>query len=387
MLVTASANRELDDILDLIGASTQLTQTQREQAETSYLAVGNWLDADDSPIHRYRPVIFAQGSLALDTTNKPLFTDFDLDLVCLMQRVDETYSPASVYDFLLKRIQAHGTYKKIMEPMPRCIRLNYSGDFHLDIVPAVTDSMCPPGQTCIFIPDRPLLLWRSSNPLGYVQWFDEQARKRMLVENYSAFSMRKKANVTPLRDSDPISVKPPLKIAVQLLKRWRDVEFQDRMEVAPSSIILTTLAGHLYQGEPHPTDAIMNIVDGICAWAEREPIRMQNPSNPKEWITDRWAQKPKMYGAFIEAIFDLRSTWRVLVQCNDYDQMVKLLKQLFENWPVTKALKSLGEKRAAARQRGLLYMTKSNGNLGIAASPGIVQGAMKVKQHAFHGEE
>src|SRR4051794_29670458 len=111
MYVTASANRELDDILDYIGAGTQLTRTQREKAETSYNAVGCWLDAPDSPVHQYRPVIFAQGSLALDTTNKPLgFTEFDLDLVCLMQAADEWASPAVVYDFLLQRIRSHGTY-------------------------------------------------------------------------------------------------------------------------------------------------------------------------------------------------------------------------------------------------------------------------------------
>ena len=145
--VTASANRDLDEILDLIGVSVQLTPTQFDRAETSYHAVGEWLDAPDSPIRRYRPTAFAQGSLALDTTVKPLsHTEFDLDLVCLVQ-VSDTVSPAAVYDFLLKRMRDHGTYDKIIVEMPRCIRLDYSGDFHLDIVPAVPEARESLGET------------------------------------------------------------------------------------------------------------------------------------------------------------------------------------------------------------------------------------------------
>ena len=48
--VTASANRDLDEIFDLIWVSVQLTPTQFEKAETSYNAVGEWLQDDDSPV-------------------------------------------------------------------------------------------------------------------------------------------------------------------------------------------------------------------------------------------------------------------------------------------------------------------------------------------------
>ena len=127
-LVTASSNRELDEILDLLGLSVQLTQTQFDRAETSYYAVAEWLRAPDSLVRVFGPEIFAQGSLRLDTTVRPLsYTEFDLDLVCLVH-VSDQVKPAVVYDLLLQRMRDHGIYKNLIVELPRCIRLDYAGD-------------------------------------------------------------------------------------------------------------------------------------------------------------------------------------------------------------------------------------------------------------------
>jgi hypothetical protein len=382
--VTASTNKDLDEILNLIGVHIQLTTTQFERAQTSYHAVGQWLDAPDSPIHHYRPTIFAQGSLALGTTVKPLsHTEFDLDLVCLVQASDKV-SPAAVYDFLLKRMRDHGTYDKIIVEMPRCIRLDYSGDFHLDIVPAVPDPTRP-GQTCLKIPDREKKIWRTTNPTGYVSWFDEQAAKRILREKAVYFSARE-ANVKPLRDPVPAYTKPPLKLAVQLLKRHRDIAFKGREGLAPSSIVLTTLCGLLYQGEGHPTDALMSILNGICERASREPIRLVNPSNLDESITDRWNDKPEMYTAFVRHVLDLRVRWEKLIRHGRYPGFVAELQDLFGEYHVTRAVRKFAELRGEARSNGKLLMEKATGLLSVTASPAVASGSVKVKRHTFHGE-
>src|SRR5262245_42009940 len=216
--VTASINKDLDDLLDRICQNIQLDATRYEKATTTYQAIGSWLGADDSPIRHYRPSIFPQGSLALDTTCRPLrYTEFDLDVVCLVA-VPPTVLPNRVFDFILKRIRDHGTYAKMVHPMDRCIRLDYAGDYHLDVVPAIPDPSCEAGETCLFIPDRARQEWLPSNPQGYVKWYDEQATKRLLVEKFSA-----KASITPLREPVPFYSKPVLKLTTQLLKRWRDV--------------------------------------------------------------------------------------------------------------------------------------------------------------------
>ncbi len=378
--VTASANRDLDDILDLIGVSVQLTPTQFEKAEKNYNTVGEWLQNDDSLVGVFDPKIFPQGSLLLDTTVKPLsHTEFDLDLVCLL--LLSGVKPMDVYDMLLERMRSHGRYAPIIFPERRCIRINYSGDFHLDIVPAIPDPDSLPGETCLLIPDSEKKIWRPSNPKGYANWFDGRTRVKA-----AAFSIYERKEIQPLSAPTPAYLKPPLKLSVQLLKRWRDVAFKDCMELAPSSIILTTLAGLLYRGEDHPTEALATILDGIHTWANTGPIRLQNPSNTKEWITDRWNDKPAMYDAFIAEVFDLRVRWHKLIEKGRFPDLITELKALFTEVPVTRAVKKFAEIRGAARRNGSLYVGKATGNLGVASSPGVVQGTLKVKDHAFHGE-
>jgi len=383
-LVTASANRELDEILDLIGVSVQLTPPQFEKAETSYHAVADWLGAPGSEVRQYQPDIFAQGSLRLDTTVRPLsHTEFDLDLVCLVQ-ISDQLSPAAVYDLLLRRMRAHGTYDKIIVELPRCIRLDYSGDFHLDIVPAVPDPACRPGETCMKIPDRLKRRWRDTNPKGYSSWFEVQCAKRKLVEKAARFSAN--ANVEPLRDPAPAYMKPPLRLSVQLFKRWRDLAFEGRYHLAPSSIVLTTLSGMLYQGENHPTDALLTVLDSIYFWSQRvEQIELMNPSNPKECITDRWKENPEAYDAFIEAVYALRTAMHKLVERGRYPDMIDELKEMFGDWPVARAFTKFAERRKAASGSNLL-MEKATGILSVSAAPKVAPGFVKGKGHTFHGE-
>src|SRR5436305_8457648 len=113
-LVTASANRELDEILDLIGFVLQLTRPQFEDAEGKYHAVSRWLNAENSPLRLFFPEIYAQGSMRLDTTLRPLnYTEFDLDLVC--QMVIRGMSPLQVYNLLLDRMRSNGRYADIIK--------------------------------------------------------------------------------------------------------------------------------------------------------------------------------------------------------------------------------------------------------------------------------
>lgn len=379
-IVTASANRDLDEILDLIGADVQLTPTQFKDAAAKYRAVGEWLNADGSPLQVFAPDIFPQGSLRLDTTVKPLsHTEFDLDLVCLLRLRDVT--PLQLYNMLLARMASNGRYRDILEPMDRCVRLNYEGDFHLDIVPARSAPWCRPGETCIQIPDKPKREWRDSNPKGYASWFE--GRTPVLVRNkVAAFHERK--DIEPLRAPVPAYHKPPLKLAVQLLKRWRDVYFADDEDgLAPSSIVLTTLAGHLYKGEDHPTDALVTILDGIRDWSQVEKIRLRNPSNEEEWITDRWDKRPEMYEAFLVAIEDFRQRWHHLVERGRYPSFVEELKALFENVPVTRAVKKFAEGRAGGRRNGSLLMERATGVIMTKSASQSV----RVKDHTFFGEE
>lgn len=389
--VTEAETDLLDELIDLICIALQLNGDQVNKARTSYNAVGAWLRAPESLVRTFAPDIFPQGSLRLDTTVRPMsHTEFDLDLVCLVD-ISDKVSPASVYELLLSRMNANDEYQRLIDTMPRCIRLDFEGDFHLDIVPAVRDPASPPGEDWIKIPDRELKIWRESNPRGYSKWFDGRAKFRKLTEK-KALQFSANSRMEPFRDPVPSISKEPLQLVVQLLKRWRDVAFKGREKLAPSSIILTTLAGTLYEGDQHPTWALMNVLNGIYNWVGREPIRLCNPSNPTESITDRWRTEPKAYDAFVDAIIDFRTRWQKLVFGGQFPQMIKDLKELFDEVPVTKAFTKFGERREQARKADQLLVERATGTIRVPApvASSVVTapaGSLLVRDHRFHGAE
>ena len=79
---TETPQTYIDDLLFRICVELQLDETRRKLAEASYRSVGALLESQPA-IAALRPTIYAQGSIRLDTTVKPLAGDeFDLDVVC-----------------------------------------------------------------------------------------------------------------------------------------------------------------------------------------------------------------------------------------------------------------------------------------------------------------
>src|SRR4051812_25955451 len=96
----ACANDHLDDLLERICFKLQLTETQQQRVRRTYGAVTDWLYDEDSPLRRYAPSLYAQGSLELDTTVKPRSGDaFDLDAVCELE-IGPDADPAWVYKII-----------------------------------------------------------------------------------------------------------------------------------------------------------------------------------------------------------------------------------------------------------------------------------------------
>jgi hypothetical protein len=111
--VNPSSTKTLDHILFNICEKVQLTPTQHQLARDHYIAVGDWLGKEGSLLARFRPSIYPQGSLAMDTTNKPLTrSEYDLDFVCEFDLSYEQIGPKQLVHRLAERLKAHGLYQK-----------------------------------------------------------------------------------------------------------------------------------------------------------------------------------------------------------------------------------------------------------------------------------
>jgi hypothetical protein len=362
-------SRENDYIEQLFreaAESLDLTGTQHAEAASAYESVGGWLDAPDSPLHLYRPLVCPQGSFSLGTVTKPLGRDdFDLDATCILN-VPAGVTPADLKRMMGDRLRAHVVYRGMLEERPRCWRLNYSHNFHLDIIPAKPKYPAT-NLTPILITDKALLLWLDSDPKGYIAWFKI---RKIVAPAILANRAAAKANVEPVPDQEEMHEKSPLQIAIQILKRHRDVTFQGRDD-APISIILTTLAGHAYQQERTIFATLRALIERMPLYIDRSlgyPC-ITNPTNAGENFADKWRTNPDREAAFYEWNSKALKHLDALVRATGLNNVRSALLPFFGGNRTDIVLNRMAERTNMRRSSGLKVDTKT-GLVGV--STGII---------------
>jgi hypothetical protein len=286
---------ELDRILTAAAVSLDLSPSKHQDAVSKYTAVGNFLAEEDSVLAPFNPVIYAQWSLALGTAVKPLQrAEFDIDLVCLLE-LPNSVSQAQAKTLVGQRLREHKVYADMLEEKNRCWRLNYAGDFHMDILPARPDRVL---HEAIEVSDKALKDWKPSHPKGKIEWFKVRCVVTATNSCDSSFSKshleaRGEVENPPKYDAGR---KLPLQRAVQLLKRHRDVMFNRQPDYAPISAVLTILAGHAYAGETSILETMEQLVTNLPKAIQRDQswrAYVLNPRQNRENYADKWHDDAK----------------------------------------------------------------------------------------------
>lgn len=295
--VLVSQSFDLSRLLEEVAAELDIPAHLYEDAVAKYSDVGTWLSEENSPLARYSPDVYPQGSFRLGTVVRPMLREdeFDIDLVCHM-----TIAKASVSQRVLKalvgdRLKQRDDLREMLEESRRCWRLNYDDPFHMDVLPAIPNDQTPPDG--ILLTDTELARWQSSNPRAYADWFYGRMRV-ILNERRVAKAQEIRADV---EDVPEWTVRTPLQRVVQLLKRHRDVYFQNAADMRPVSIIITTLAAHSYDGQPDTLTALQAAVARMPLFIEKRGDKwwVQNPVDAGENFADKWNEKPAKREAFL----------------------------------------------------------------------------------------
>ena len=328
--------------LERVANEIDISPSKYQDAVNRYQAVGRWLDAGMYPGCVGGLDIYSQGSFRLGTVVRPIRNgieaSYDIDLVCQMPLHKEITTPQVVKRLVGERLREHETYRKLLDPEGRrCWTLEYaeqdSVGFHLDVLPAVPDGY---GllNTAIAITHKhdSGYSWSASDPRGYGAWFDKKNSEAFLrvVREQKQDIQRRASLIYASVDAVPDHlVRTPLQRSTQLMKRHRDVYFNSysRIDYAPISIIITTLAAHLYGNEPDVYTALTSIASKLQAHAllvEGRPIEYSlatmgliqrrpdgtwyvgNPVNPDENFADRWHEdnhaRARAFFAWVEAL-------------------------------------------------------------------------------------
>lgn len=318
-----------EEVLEALAEAIDIPDHLLEKATERYEAIGRHLDRDGSSISHLDPVISPQGSMLLGTVIRPVgdADEFDFDLVCTVNGNKHEFTQAELKGKVGDEIKGYAKANNMNNPPEegrRCWILTYSDGekFHMDILPAIPDRQAYRTllesrgyaelaadasivDNAIAITDREHPNynrisndWLVSNPKGYAAWFrsrqvvELERRKKRLVEG------RIYASVEEVPDH---KVKTPLQRAIQLLKRHRDSIFNGQ-ENKPISIIISTLAGHSYNGERTISDTLQAILENMDRYIiQRGDTKwICNPVNPDENFADKWVEYPERERAFYD---------------------------------------------------------------------------------------
>jgi SMODS domain-containing protein len=386
---------QLVGVIEKVCVTLELSSSQYEDAKGRYEGVGDWLAQSDDPLLA-SIAIGLQGSVAIRTTVKPIGTnEHDVDLVAHVPNLDIAVSPAALKASIGTRLRSNGHYAPLLEEMPRCWRLNYANEFHMDIMPSIPNPSCRYGGE--LVPDKALKSWKASNPKGYRELFEKRANllPRIRVSKGLAHDrMRADADVEPYPEHS--GFKGVLRRVVQIAKRHRDIHFiDDDPCLAPLSIIITTLASRAYEFCVSSSFEYNSELDLLCDVLRRMPDTIEigivdgrpvwsiwNETTAGENFAEKWNKDPRHATAFFswhaQALADLKK----LASVQGLDEVTRLLGGIFGNAPATKALNALTDRVTSARTTGRLSVARSAG-LVVGASAG----STSVRANTFFGRD
>lgn len=334
--------------------------------------------------------IYPQGSVALGTTVRPLAREeHDVDLICFVAGASVHLAPGALKHSIGERLRTNGRYKDLLEEKPRCWRLNYANEFHLDITPSIRNPHCLAGGE--LVPDKRLEQWKPSNPRGYQRWFEQRASlaPRLRVAK-AALQEGVRAELEPFPAR--MGLKGILRRTVQLGKRHRDIHFEKLdPDLRPISVVITTLAAKSYahcvatSEYDNEFDVISDVVRSMPMFIEERKIQGQkqwfiwNETTAGENFAEKWNSHPSRAQAFFDWHAQATADLERLAVVEGVDRLTKSLRESFGDAPVSKVMHEVTRRVSDARHAGRLAVVPG---LGLTAATGF---GASVRSNTFFG--
>lgn len=321
---------EIYSLLDQICLALELTAAQLEAARTSYEAVAEWFSQSDNPLLKWID-IYPHGSTGLGTTVRPIGReDFDVDLICKVLRFTADRAPAESKRIVGDRLKENARYAAMLE-------------------------------------EKKLREFKPTNPKGYRALFERRAALTPTLRTQKALFAEDRAAIEPF----PVhgAAKGILRRTVQILKRHRDIHFlKVAEEIAPISIVITTLAAQSYEYcvknfvFESELDVLIAAVRLMPHFIEKPVVNgrriyvVANETTVGENFAERWNTEPARVGTFYEWHAKALADFEALPDLQGIDVIGKNLEESLGTSIVRKAIDARTESISQARAAKKLYV-------------------------------
>ncbi|GHB04713.1 hypothetical protein GCM10009069_29080 [Algimonas arctica] len=375
-----------DEYLIEVARQLQLTKTENENNKSRYEGLAKFVDGPGSPFEDLVSDVKPSGSNAIHAAIRGLVLENmpDVDGIVILDIAPDE-NPRVVQERLIMALTRGGddsdeTYRGCkVEPNSRCATVHYEDGSTVDLMPVVVthdDEKYPIMNLFHYKAEsgHDESYHKTISPVGFkaaVHDRLEQEPKRLINETLAkAFGDRQllleKAAVESLPEPEAFKDKSPRIVALQLIKRFRDIQFSTtirKQRRKPPSVVLATLA--LEANFTH-TNSLMeetlHVVRYIIGKLETSHnlgmnIDVRNPGYNQDILTDRWPEG----GTDDQAIFlsDMKKMEEGLVilrDTTDLKKRDKLLQSLFGESVSRKALDAVMERKQAGRDAGRMMI-------------------------------
>ena len=143
-----------------------LNKTRLDRLNDSSSAVNTFLSSNLDAYEKTE----RQGSYGLKTIIKPVGTrEYDADMLLYMT-YDENKEPKDYINDVYNCLRGNDNYKDKVHRRTRCVYIDYTGEFHLDLVPCITQ------EEKYFICNNKENEFETTDGTGYRDWFNEKTR-------------------------------------------------------------------------------------------------------------------------------------------------------------------------------------------------------------------
>lgn len=406
----------LDEVLLDVAAVIELSPADRRVAENRYRKLKTHLERDSSALKPYLTdgvgFIYAQGSIATSTTIISGTEDdrFDLDAIVEMH-VPPEWSHKNPLDQLALSLKGFPGVTEIVR-CTRCVQMRFPF-MHMDVTIMDRSAQLPVDRAgeIFHSPDEDEAYRVHSNPWGFTDWYRGQLNphqdnfRKLLLEHRATAGRSRltmldeeerlivaKADQLDLPRVIPTRLDAQESIALKLLKRFLNLQYEGSELTRPPSIYLTKRTG-LYGYNPkgltaqlHGLASSISVEMGKHIAAGTRPTE-DNPSYPKDRINDRWPREGTNGAIDMKALQKSldRLTKRLEVMATaSLSDIAKGIDELFGERVGTEQRRILKERYQRNKDDPSLLLRPGTGQVYAPAIVRATEIVREIPRHNFH---
>lgn len=369
-------------------------------------AIEKHLEREGSALKGLIRLFYQQGSVAIGATIRAKFRQegFDIDIIVeLLERGSLT--PAEVLDLLYEAMRGEpgSRYYDCTERQSRCVTVYYADGMHLDLSPAVLLDERDPRRSHIFHSKVEEPRWKDTtiltNCFGFVAHYNARCPiDQVFAEDYGRLVrdadlqmqvMMKDADSVPVPvHSTVVGGKSAVTVALQLLKRNRNIRWLPRNRRMPASVMFSCLALEVAEAGRTIGQNLQVIAEHILnrlilAKSAGELLHVANPVCVGDVFTDRWPVDQTDQDLLIG---DMRLLLRQLAELFDdrrsFKDRSKTLEDMFGETVAKQVVDEFAVEMGQSVRSGS-HLLGATG--GILAAPTLVSAKPAAPRNTFYG--